>query len=128
MIRVLVAGAAGRMGREVVRAVSAADGMEVVGAVDPGAEGTAIETGADGATIVCSAELTDAIEECRPTSWSTSLTLPSLRRTCASHSRAALTASSVPRVFPNEAERDCRRSRRRGPRCSSHRTSRSERC
>ncbi len=66
MIRVLVAGAAGRMGREVVRAVSAADGMEVVSAVDPGAEGTSIETGADGATIVCSAELTDAIEESHP--------------------------------------------------------------
>jgi 4-hydroxy-tetrahydrodipicolinate reductase len=66
MIRVLVTGAAGRMGREVVRAVSAADGMEVVSAVDPGAEGTAIETGTDGATIVCSAELTDAIEESHP--------------------------------------------------------------
>ena len=60
------AGAAGRMGREVVRAVSAADGMEVVSAVDPGAEGISIETGADGATIVCSAELTDAIEESHP--------------------------------------------------------------
>src|SRR5204862_234186 len=33
-IRVLVAGAAGRMGREVVRAVAEAADMEVVGAVD----------------------------------------------------------------------------------------------
>ncbi|HAI86409.1 MAG TPA: 4-hydroxy-tetrahydrodipicolinate reductase [Firmicutes bacterium] len=33
-IRVLVTGAAGRMGREVVRAVCAADGMSLVGAVD----------------------------------------------------------------------------------------------
>lgn len=35
-IRVLVTGAKGRMGREVVRAVTEADGMEVVGTVDEG--------------------------------------------------------------------------------------------
>lgn len=33
-VRVVVAGAAGRMGQEVVRAVSAADGLELVGATD----------------------------------------------------------------------------------------------
>ncbi|MGO0123143.1 4-hydroxy-tetrahydrodipicolinate reductase [Desulfothermobacter acidiphilus] len=39
MIRVVVTGAAGRMGREVVKAVSRTPGMEVVGAVDPGHPG-----------------------------------------------------------------------------------------
>lgn len=43
MIRVIVTGAAGRMGSEVVRAVTAADGMEVVAAVDPGAAGGTLE-------------------------------------------------------------------------------------
>src|SRR5438874_2547173 len=38
-IRVVVAGAAGRMGREVVRAVTEADGMEVVAAIDHQAVG-----------------------------------------------------------------------------------------
>ena len=36
MIRVGVLGAQGRMGSEVVRAVTAADGMEVVAALDLG--------------------------------------------------------------------------------------------
>ncbi|HEY3318682.1 MAG TPA: 4-hydroxy-tetrahydrodipicolinate reductase [Coriobacteriia bacterium] len=40
MIRVAVAGAAGRMGLEVVRAVGAESDMEVVAAVDPRAAGT----------------------------------------------------------------------------------------
>lgn len=35
--RVLVTGAAGKMGREVVRAVAGAEGMDLVAAVDPGA-------------------------------------------------------------------------------------------
>jgi len=65
MIRVLVAGAAGRMGREVVRAVSAADGMEVVAAVDPGAVGVSVDTGT-AATLLCRAGLTEAIDECHP--------------------------------------------------------------
>ncbi|MGI6037064.1 MAG: 4-hydroxy-tetrahydrodipicolinate reductase [Limnochordia bacterium] len=38
-IRVLVSGAAGKMGRTVLRAVSQGPGMELVGAVDPGAVG-----------------------------------------------------------------------------------------
>jgi 4-hydroxy-tetrahydrodipicolinate reductase len=65
MIRVLVSGAAGRMGREVVRAVSAEDGMEVVAAVDPGAEGVAVEAGS-GATLECRADLAEAIDDLRP--------------------------------------------------------------
>jgi len=39
LIKVVVTGAAGRMGREVVRAVSNTPGMGVVGAVDPGHAG-----------------------------------------------------------------------------------------
>jgi 4-hydroxy-tetrahydrodipicolinate reductase len=39
MIPVVVTGAAGRMGREVVRAVMAAEDMQLAGAVDPVAEG-----------------------------------------------------------------------------------------
>jgi 4-hydroxy-tetrahydrodipicolinate reductase len=65
MIRVLVAGAAGRMGREVVRAVSAADGMDVVATVDPGAAGVSIEAG-DGSMLECRAGLEEAIGESRP--------------------------------------------------------------
>ena len=42
MIRVGVAGAGGRMGSEVCRAVDAADGMELVAAVDPGVAGQTI--------------------------------------------------------------------------------------
>lgn len=65
MIRVLVVGAAGRMGSEVVRAVTAADGMEVVAAVDPGAEGRAVDAGG-GSTVVCVADLATAIAETSP--------------------------------------------------------------
>lgn len=39
MIRVAVIGAGGQMGREVCRAVTAAEGLELVAAVDPGAAG-----------------------------------------------------------------------------------------
>jgi len=65
MIRVLVAGAAGRMGSEVVRAVSAADGMVVVAAVDPGAVGVSVDTGT-AATLVCRDGLAETIDECHP--------------------------------------------------------------
>lgn len=65
MIRVLVAGAAGRMGREVVRAITEADGMEVVSAVDPGAAGVAVDDGA-GASIVCESSLAEAIDAATP--------------------------------------------------------------
>lgn len=46
MIDVIVTGASGRMGSEVVRAVSAEDDMRVVAAVDPGALGTAVRDSA----------------------------------------------------------------------------------
>ncbi len=66
MIRVLVAGAAGRMGREVVRAVSAADGMEVVAGIDPGASGVCVESGVTGVTIECLSDLAGVIAQFKP--------------------------------------------------------------
>lgn len=65
MIRVLVSGAAGRMGREVLDAVTAADGMEVAGAVDPAAAGTELPVGAS-ASIICGSDLGDAIDAAQP--------------------------------------------------------------
>lgn len=65
MIDVLVSGAAGRMGGEVVRAVTAADGMRVVAAVDPNAAGGVVNDGA-GATIVVMGDLTAAIAQTVP--------------------------------------------------------------
>ena len=65
MIKVLVSGAAGRMGSEVVRAVTAAEGMEVVACVDPGAAGTLVAAGAGG-SIECQASLAAAIADARP--------------------------------------------------------------
>ncbi len=60
MIRVLVAGAAGKVGREVVKAVTAADGMEVVSAVDVAHAGESLEDGAGG-SIEIEGSLADAI-------------------------------------------------------------------
>jgi 4-hydroxy-tetrahydrodipicolinate reductase len=60
MIDVIVTGAAGRMGREVVKAVGAADGMTVVAAVDTGAPGIALEDGAGG-TVVTTSDLAGAL-------------------------------------------------------------------
>lgn len=65
MIRVVVTGAAGRMGSEVVRAVTSAPGMEVVAAVDPNSAGTTISDGAGG-TLTCFASLVTAIADTRP--------------------------------------------------------------
>lgn len=65
MIRVLVAGAVGRMGSEVVRAVTAAEDMEVVAAVDPNGVGLKIDNGA-GQMIDCVASLAVAIADSRP--------------------------------------------------------------
>jgi 4-hydroxy-tetrahydrodipicolinate reductase len=65
MIRVLVSGAAGKMGSEVVRAVTAADGMEVVAAVDPGVAGCLVPT-SDGEHVECRTDLATAIAECSP--------------------------------------------------------------
>ena len=60
MIDVIVTGAAGRMGREVVRAVTAAEGMRVVAAVDPGAAGAVLDDGAGGSVTV-TADLHEAL-------------------------------------------------------------------
>lgn len=63
MIRVLVSGAAGRMGREVVRTVLAADDLELVAAVDPSHAGQALGEGTD---MHISGDLAAAIEETMP--------------------------------------------------------------
>lgn len=65
MIRVLVAGANGKMGREVISAVSAADGMELVGAVDIGAIGKIIELDA-GSDIAIRGDLAAALADVDP--------------------------------------------------------------
>ena len=63
MIRVLVSGAAGRMGCEVVRTVLAQDDLELVAAVDPAHEG---EDLAEGTELVISRDLAYAIEDAKP--------------------------------------------------------------
>jgi len=60
MIDVIVTGAAGRMGREVVRAVTAAEGMRVAAAIDPSSPGVAIDDGA-GASVLTSSDLDAAL-------------------------------------------------------------------
>ena len=60
MIRVLVAGAAGKVGHEVVKAVTAAEGMEVVSAVDVAHTGETLDDGARG-TITVEGSLGEAI-------------------------------------------------------------------
>jgi 4-hydroxy-tetrahydrodipicolinate reductase len=54
------------MGHEVVRAVSDADGMEVVAAVDPGAAGRLVDTGTEGAVLTCLDDLGQSIDDSRP--------------------------------------------------------------
>jgi len=61
MIEVIVTGAAGRMGREVIQAVTAADGMRVFAAVDPRAAGTLIDDGA-GRQVTVSGDLAAALD------------------------------------------------------------------
>jgi 4-hydroxy-tetrahydrodipicolinate reductase len=65
MIRVLVVGAGGKMGSEVVKAVSAADGMQVVAAVDPGVSDGSVP-GPEGVRIPCLSDLASAIETHTP--------------------------------------------------------------
>ncbi|MHB9003806.1 MAG: 4-hydroxy-tetrahydrodipicolinate reductase [Coriobacteriia bacterium] len=60
MIRVLVTGAAGKMGREVIRAVTTAEEMSVVAAVDPGYAGLGVDDGT-GEEIICTGDLAAAI-------------------------------------------------------------------
>ncbi|MDO8848373.1 MAG: 4-hydroxy-tetrahydrodipicolinate reductase [Coriobacteriia bacterium] len=63
MIRVLVSGAAGRMGREVVRAVLAEDDLELVAAVDPLHAGEAL---GEGTELAVAGDLASTIEACTP--------------------------------------------------------------
>ena len=72
MIRVLVCGGAGRMGSEVVRAVTAADGMEVVACVDPGAAGARVESGPPESRSNAEPISPRRSPRRSPTSWSTS--------------------------------------------------------
>jgi len=65
MIDVLVAGAAGKMGREVIKAVTAADGMRVVAGVDPGWAGKPIDDGAGG-EVLAVPDLAGAVEQASP--------------------------------------------------------------
>lgn len=60
MIRVIVSGAAGKMGHEVVKAVTAESDMTVVAAVDPANAGVAVDDGA-GSSIMLQADLAEAI-------------------------------------------------------------------
>jgi 4-hydroxy-tetrahydrodipicolinate reductase len=64
MIRVLVSGAAGKMGSEVVRAIGAAEGMEVIACLDPSATENRLAS-PDGA-LVCTGELAELISDVRP--------------------------------------------------------------
>lgn len=63
MIRVLVSGAAGRMGSEVVRAVLAEPDLELVAAVDPYHAGEPV---GEGTALQIHADLAQAIEEASP--------------------------------------------------------------
>jgi len=65
MIRVLVTGAAGKVGSEVVKAVTDAEGMQVVAAVDPGVSGCFVSD-AHGAHIECTQDLGAAIAAFKP--------------------------------------------------------------
>lgn len=63
MITVLVSGAAGRMGSEVVRAVLSEDDLELVAAVDPAHSGQPV---GEGTTLSYESDLASAIEATRP--------------------------------------------------------------
>lgn len=63
MIRVLVSGACGHMGREVVRAVTAEPDLELVAAIDPPHAGEAL---GEGTALVVTADLAEAIRAHEP--------------------------------------------------------------
>ncbi|HHJ99302.1 MAG TPA: 4-hydroxy-tetrahydrodipicolinate reductase, partial [Actinobacteria bacterium] len=63
MITVLVSGAAGRMGSEVVRAVSAEDDLRLVAAVDPAHAGEPVQ---DSPGLAYAGDLAETLEATRP--------------------------------------------------------------
>ncbi len=65
MIRVLVSGAAGRMGREVLAAVAGSSDLELVAAVDPAHVGESLPVGMDD-SLVCHDDLEGAIAVTSP--------------------------------------------------------------
>ncbi|MDD2421450.1 MAG: 4-hydroxy-tetrahydrodipicolinate reductase, partial [Heliobacteriaceae bacterium] len=67
-IRVLVSGAGGRMGREVVKAVLGDQAMQLVGVVDPWAVGkdAAVLAGLPACGMTVQGDLATAIQESRP--------------------------------------------------------------
>lgn len=64
MSRVLISGAAGRMGQQVMKAVAGAPDLEIAGAYDPGCPGKEVPGGEE--TFTCYAELEAAIDACNP--------------------------------------------------------------
>lgn len=65
MLDVVVTGAAGKVGREVVRAIGAATDMRVVAAVDPNQAGKLVDDGTGG-EIACVADLASSIASTKP--------------------------------------------------------------
>lgn len=65
MLDVVVTGAAGKVGREIVMAIGAASEMRVVAAVDPNQVGKALDDG-EGGEIMCVADLASAIATTAP--------------------------------------------------------------
>ena len=67
-IRVVVSGAYGRMGREVMKTVSAQEDLSLVGAVDKAGVGTDVFalTGVGGTGVVISSNLTETLQKTKP--------------------------------------------------------------
>ncbi|MEG0797319.1 MAG: 4-hydroxy-tetrahydrodipicolinate reductase [Acidaminococcaceae bacterium] len=66
MIRVVVNGALGRMGSEVVRTVVQAQDMDLVGAVDAMGAGKTVSLGSDGSFLSVTTELKSTLENTQP--------------------------------------------------------------
>ena len=65
-IRVIVHGAAGRVGQEVVRAVCGEEDMQLVGAVDMKATGDPLSLPDGSGSVPFSADLSDILTRCQP--------------------------------------------------------------
>ena len=65
-IRVIVHGAAGKVGQEVVRAVSGEDDMQLVGAVDLKAAEDSLPLPDGAGSVPFSADLGDILKRCQP--------------------------------------------------------------